>query len=103
MDGFIALAFTHVFFQRQSECAETFLDGATQLLRREVSDYVWCIRSLVTCTRLAWFEVRQIIALTFFNFDLELHSSSEKWLEDQVSYLLWARTPLMVNIKPATV
>ena len=49
--------------------------------------------------RLAYVEMRVILARLLWNFDLELANKDDDWL-DQKAFLAWDKKPLMVNLKP---
>lgn len=48
---------------------------------------------------LAYFEMRLMMALLLWNFDMELLPESEGWM-DQKSYLFWEKSDLMVRLTP---
>jgi hypothetical protein len=41
-----------------------------------------------------------ITARLFWNFDMQLHSESQGWIEGMKTYLVWDRPPLMVQLIP---
>ena len=43
---------------------------------------------------LAYVEMRIVLARLIYNFDLRLAEDSQRWIERQRSYALWARIPL---------
>ncbi|OQE23218.1 hypothetical protein PENSTE_c009G01792 [Penicillium steckii] len=47
---------------------------------------------------LAYAEIRLILCRLLWNFDVELCSVSENWVDQEV-YFLWEKSPLMVNLK----
>ncbi|KAH8732355.1 cytochrome P450 [Phaeosphaeriaceae sp. PMI808] len=47
---------------------------------------------------MAYHEMRLIMAKVFYEFDLELASGSEGW-EDQNTFILWQKKPLMCKLK----
>lgn len=49
---------------------------------------------------MAYAEMRLVLAKLFWNFDFELADNSNKWLDEQKTYLVWEKTPLMVNLRP---
>ncbi|GME25720.1 Averantin hydroxylase [Neofusicoccum parvum] len=49
---------------------------------------------------MAYAEMRLMLAKLFWNFDFELADNSNKWLDEQKTYLVWEKTPLMVNLRP---
>ncbi|KAL1638492.1 hypothetical protein SLS56_000301 [Neofusicoccum ribis] len=49
---------------------------------------------------MAYAEMRLALAKLFWNFDFELADDSNKWLDEQKMYLVWEKTPLMVNLRP---
>lgn len=48
---------------------------------------------------LAYAEMRVIAAKVFWAFDMSLQEESSNW-DDQKSYLLWQKNPLMVKLAP---
>ena len=48
--------------------------------------------------RLAYAEMRLIMARILWNFDLELSKESDRWIE-QEAYWTWHRPPLMMRLK----
>jgi hypothetical protein len=46
--------------------------------------------------------MRLVLASVFLHFDLELSPEKGNWMDDQQSFILWAKTPLMVKLKLAT-
>ena len=51
---------------------------------------------------LAYFEMRLLMTMLIFEFDLELLEKSKGWL-GQKAFLLWEKTPLMVRLTPREV
>ncbi|KAH6535231.1 hypothetical protein HBI81_072700 [Parastagonospora nodorum] len=51
---------------------------------------------------LAYHEMRLVLASVLLHFDLELSPEKGNWMDDQQSFILWAKTPLMVKLKLAT-
>lgn len=49
---------------------------------------------------LAYSEMRLILALIIFNFDLRLSKESENWMQ-QKNFLMWQKHPLSVYLQPA--
>ena len=49
---------------------------------------------------MAYYEMRLILAKVVYHFDLELCPESEGWADQEV-YLIWEKTPLMVNVRVA--
>ncbi|KAF4878119.1 Cytochrome P450 monooxygenase aclL [Colletotrichum siamense] len=47
---------------------------------------------------LAWAEMRMILAYLVWNFDLELQSDSQGWIERQKVFMLWEKPDLNVKI-----
>lgn len=47
--------------------------------------------------RLAYAEIRLILARVLWNFDMELDPSSTNWA-DQKTYFLWEKRPLKVRL-----
>lgn len=43
--------------------------------------------------------MRAIMARVLWNFDLELDSQSDRWI-DQKSYLIWDKAELTIRFKP---
>ncbi|OCK73458.1 cytochrome P450 monooxygenase-like protein [Lepidopterella palustris CBS 459.81] len=50
---------------------------------------------------LAFVEMRLILALLLFEFDLELDDKTEKWNEARV-FIIWEKKPLWIRLKPVT-
>jgi len=50
---------------------------------------------------LAYHEMRLVLASVLLHFDLELSPEKGNWMDDQQSFILWAKTPLMVKLKLA--
>jgi hypothetical protein len=48
---------------------------------------------------MAWHEMRLILAMTLYNFDLELCEETGDWL-DQQAFVVWHKKPLMCRLKP---
>jgi cytochrome P450 len=48
--------------------------------------------------RLAYAEIRLILARLLFNFDMELCDESKDWL-NQKTYLVWQKPALMVRLR----
>ena len=48
---------------------------------------------------LAYHEMRLILAKVLWNFDLKLGSQSEGWAENQRTFALWEKPPLMAEIR----
>lgn len=48
---------------------------------------------------LAYSEMRLILALIIFNFDLKLADESREWIK-QKNYLTWYKPPLKVYLTP---
>jgi cytochrome P450 len=57
---------------------------------------------MLTFPSLAYMEMRLLMALVLFRFDMELCDGSEDW-DKQKSFLLWAKPELMVRLSPRTV
>jgi hypothetical protein len=51
---------------------------------------------------MAYHEIRLLLTKVLYNFDLELCLESNDWIEKQQIFTLWEKTPLMVNVKPAS-
>ncbi|KAF2158976.1 hypothetical protein M409DRAFT_38012 [Zasmidium cellare ATCC 36951] len=49
---------------------------------------------------LAYAELRLILARVIWDFEMEISASSEGWMENQDSYLLWQKQPLWVRLVP---
>ena len=49
---------------------------------------------------LAYHELRLLLAVTLWHFDLELQQESWEWTDQKV-FLLWDKKPLMVKLKDA--
>ncbi|KAF9875733.1 cytochrome p450 [Colletotrichum karsti] len=49
---------------------------------------------------LAYVEMRIMLARLIWNFDLLLADDSQDWMEKQMIYVLWAKGPLNVYLKP---
>ena len=48
---------------------------------------------------LAYFEMRLMLAMLLWTFDLELDAASQNWA-DQKAYTLWEKPDLMVKLRP---
>lgn len=53
-----------------------------------------CRTNTLQSPSLAYVEMRIILARLIYNFDLGLAEGSQRWIERQKSYALWARIPL---------
>ena len=51
---------------------------------------------------LAYFEMRLMMTLILWNFDLELEASSENW-SDQKIFIFWEKPDMMVKLYPRKV
>lgn len=61
--------------------------------------YEWIMTAIMLMTySLAYHELRLIMAKVLYNFDLELSPESEGW-EDQQTFILWEKKPLMCKLK----
>ncbi|TEA14427.1 Cytochrome P450 monooxygenase aclL [Colletotrichum sidae] len=49
---------------------------------------------------LAYVEMRTMLARVIWNFDMVLAEDSQDWMEKQMIYVLWAKGPLNVYLKP---
>lgn len=54
--------------------------------------------TILTAYSLAYHELRLIMATVLYHFDLELCPESEGW-EDQQTYILWEKKPLICKLK----
>jgi cytochrome P450 len=50
--------------------------------------------------RLAWAEMRLILARIVFEFDMKLAEDGHNWIERQKTFPLWDRQPLNVYFTP---
>ena len=48
---------------------------------------------------MAYHEMRLLLTKVLFNFDLEMLTESQGWMENQQIFTLWQKTPLMVKVK----
>lgn len=48
---------------------------------------------------MAYHEIRLILSKVLWNFDFELCSESEEWIEQKI-YLMWDKGPLYCQLKP---
>jgi hypothetical protein len=57
--------------------------------------------SLTYCTtqRLAYFELRSILARMMWHFEIELDAESRDWMDDPKEFALWHKPPLFVKLK----
>jgi hypothetical protein len=55
------------------------------------------VYELTTCS-LAYHELRLVMAKVLYAFDFELAPESENW-QDQETYILWQKKPLMCKLK----
>lgn len=53
----------------------------------------------LTLPSLAYSEMRLILALIIFNFDLRISEDSHDWIQ-QRNYLMWQKPPLKVYLQP---
>ncbi|KAI1781041.1 putative cytochrome P450 [Hypoxylon cercidicola] len=49
---------------------------------------------------LAYAEMRMILARIVYDFDMKLSDESQKWIERQRTFALWARIPLYIYLTP---
>lgn len=67
-----------------------------QLFRFQYVRAEWLIRR----SSLAYAEMRLIMARLLWNFDISLSEESLKW-DDQRSYSIWQKEPLMIRLARA--
>lgn len=48
---------------------------------------------------LAYAEMRIVVSRIFHRFDWELVPGQERWLDEQLVFLVWQKGPLMINFK----
>jgi hypothetical protein len=53
----------------------------------------------LTLHSLAYSEMRLILALVIFNFDLQISEESNDWIQ-QKNFLMWQKHPLKVYLQP---
>lgn len=53
---------------------------------------------LLRCIRLAYFEMRSILALMLWHFEIELENESLNWT-DQKEYAMWDKPSLWVRLR----
>lgn len=46
---------------------------------------------------LAYMEMRLILARLLYNFDFSLSEPDRDWIDDQSTFRLWQKVPLMMN------
>lgn len=51
-------------------------------------------------SRLAYAEMKLILARLLFNFDLTLAEESTGWMDNQKAYNLWSKPPLFMHLTP---
>lgn len=56
---------------------------------------------LTYLSRLAYAEMRLILARMIWNFDMELSEDSKNWLKGQKAFAVWKKPPLNVQLKLA--
>jgi hypothetical protein len=52
--------------------------------------------------RLAYFELRSVLARMMWHFEIELDAESKDWLDDPKEFALWHKPPLWVTLKHRT-
>lgn len=65
----------------------------------ESKSYYEIRRAKLMPPSLAYSEMRLILALIIFNFDLRLSKESENWMQ-QKNFLMWQKPPLSVYLQP---
>ena len=90
-------------FEKDNKPAlQAFNVGPRNCLGRKSVVYCLSILFVILITSaisLAIIEMRLLIALLFFQFDIKLKHESQDWA-DQKIFLLWEKGPLMVNLTP---
>lgn len=54
-------------------------------------------------SRLAYAEMKLILARLIFNFDLALAEESTEWMKNQKAYNMWSKPPLFLYLTPRQV
>ena len=57
----------------------------------------------LTFDSMAYAEMRMTMAKIIFNFDMELEDPENDWWNQQGTYLVWEKMPLMVKLHPKTI
>jgi hypothetical protein len=49
--------------------------------------------------RLAYFELRSVLARMIWHFEIELDKESRAWMDDPKEFAVWDKPPLWVGLK----